>query len=368
MGKPRPLTNILKVRKQIIGENLVYSVVWAAVYLIPIMNSTLMSEEHISLTKVLIAWIKISPYFALFLINNQILIRFLLMKHRYIWYLLTSFVLLGTTFGCIEWYEQWSIAQAGGYAGEEILPRRASLTDLEWYWNIMLGMFMFGMNVGIKMLYKSMQNDEDNERRERQNIQAEIYYLKYQINPHFLMNTLNNIHALIDIDADSAKQFLIELSSMMRYVVYESSADAIPLRRDIQFLANYIELMRIRYSQDIDIQLNYPKDIRSSVTIPPLVLIVFVENAFKHGVSQRVHSFIHIDISTDEQWIVARFANSVYDTANGKHSAGIGLENVRKRLELIYGNNFSIDIDESDPKQYVITLKIPNDNVKVYSH
>lgn len=358
----------LKVRKQIIGENLVYSVVWIAVYLIPIMNSTLMSEEHISLGKTLIAWIKISPYFGLFLINNQILIRFLLIKHRYILYLLTSFVLLGITFGCIEWYEQWNIAQSGGYAGENILPRRASLTDLGWYWNIMLGMFMFGMNVGIKMLYKSMQDDEDKERRERQNIQAEIYYLKYQINPHFLMNTLNNIHALIDIDADSAKQFLIELSSMMRYVVYESSADAIPLKRDIQFLASYIELMRIRYSQDIDIRLNYPKDISSSVTIPPLVLIVFVENAFKHGVNQRMHSFIHIDISTDAEWITTRFANSVYNTTDKKQAAGIGLDNVRKRLELIYGNNFSIDVDESDPKQYIITLKIPNDNVKLHSH
>ena len=72
-------------------------------------------------------------------------------------------------------------------------------------------------------------------------------------------------------------------------------------------------------------------------------LVVFVENAFKHGVSQRVNSFIHIDITTDERWIVARFANSVYDKANGKHSAGIGLENVRKRLELIYGNNFTIN-------------------------
>ena len=344
------------------GENMVYSLVWIVVFLIPIMNAQLMSETHIDFNKVVISWGKIAPYFIIFIVNNVLLAPKLLLRNRYWLYSGLLIAMLVVIFGGIN------ILDFRYWQSDDDLRNKASFTDLEWYWNIMLGMFMFGMNVGIKMLYKSMQNDEDNERRERQNIQAEIYYLKYQINPHFLMNTLNNIHALIDIDADSAKQFLIELSSMMRYVVYESSADAIPLRRDIQFLANYIELMRIRYSQDIDIQLNYPKDIRSSITIPPLVLIVFVENAFKHGVSQRVHSFIHIDITTDEQWIVARFANSVYDTANGKHSAGIGLENVRKRLELIYGNNFSIDIDESDPKQYVITLKIPNDNVKVYSH
>ena len=259
MGKPRPLTNILKVRKQIIGENLVYSVVWAAVYLIPIMNSTLMSEEHISLTKVLIAWIKISPYFALFLINNQILIRFLLMKHRYIWYLLTSFVLLGTTFGCIEWYEQWSIAQAGGYAGEEILPRRASLTDLEWYWNIMLGMFMFGMNVGIKMLYKSMQNDEDNERRERQNIQAEIYYLKYQINPHFLFNILNSIYSFTLEFPTPASDAILKLSSMLRYMLYSTAQEKVSLQEEVTVISDYIELQKLRLNDHTKITLSKPR-------------------------------------------------------------------------------------------------------------
>lgn len=352
MKLKRPL-----IRKQIIGENLVYSGIWAVVYLIPIMNSTLMSEAYIDFDKVFLAWGKITPYFIIFMLNNQIFIRFLLNRGRIAWYLLTCLIVLCITFGVIELYEYGRI-MAGGYAGEPILPRHASLTDLRWYWNIVLGVFMFLANVGIKKLYESMQEDEDKERLARENVEAEMYYLKYQINPHFLMNTLNNIHALIDIDADSAKKGLIELSGMMRYVVYESAVDQMPLRRDIQFIEEYIELMRIRYSQDIDLVLNYPKDLPSTVTVPPLIMIVFVENAFKHGISRHNKSYIHINISVEQDTVVACFENSVYQTQNRKHNAGIGLDNVRRRLEHIYSDRHSLDI-ETDDKMYRVTLKIP---------
>lgn len=354
-----------EIRKQIIGENLIYAMVWSVVFLIPIMNAKLMSEEHVNFANVVVAWIKIAPYFGLFLINNRLLIPYQLDRRKYAWYLLTAILLLSLTFGAIEVYEQWRISIAGGYAGEYVRPRHASLTDLQWYWNIFLGIFMFGVNVGIKMLYKSMQDDEDKERLIRQNIQAEMTYLKYQINPHFLMNTLNNIHALIDIEAESAKRCLIELSGMMRYVVYESNTDDIPLRRDVAFLESYIELMRIRYAQPLDICFNYPRDLSSSVVVPPLVFIVFVENAFKHGVSYSHPSYIHIDISVNDTDIEARFINSShYASGSEKQSTGIGLDNVRKRLDLIYGNRYELEIDNSIKDRYSVTLKIPKTDDK----
>ena len=118
-----------------------------------------------------------------------------------------------------------------------------------------------------------------------QNIQAEMYYLKHQINPHFFMNTLNNIHALVDINTESAKQAIIELSAMMRYVVYETGGNVIALREDLRFIKNYIELMRIRYTDNVKVTYNYPQQLKGRVDVPPLIFIVFVENAFKHGVS-----------------------------------------------------------------------------------
>ena len=344
------------IRKQIIGENLVYSGIWAVVYLIPIMNSNLMSEAYIDFNKVFLAWGKITPYFILFLLHNQVFIRFQLNRGHFTLYLLTSLVTLLATFGAIEVYEQWRIAFLGESVGELIQPRHASLTDLRWYWNIVLCAFMFCANLGIKKFYEAMQRDEDNERLARENVEAEMYYLKYQINPHFLMNTLNNIHALIDIDAKSAKRGLIELSDMMRHVVYESSAETIPLRTDIKFIENYIELMRVRYSQQIDIRFNYPENIPSGLTIPPLVLIVFVENAFKHGVGRRRESFIHIDVTIESDTLIAIFRNSVHPTTGG--TKGIGLENVSRRLEHIYGNNHSLEITQTE-EQYSVTLKIP---------
>ncbi len=346
------------IRKQTIGENVLYTLVFTAIYLIPIFNSFLMAEESVDFyNKVFLAWSIITPYLALFLFNNYILTPLLLNRGYIFWYLFVAISTSTATFGIIEYLEQHHFISDGDTGFGE-LPHQATLADLAWYWNIVLSVFMFGANVGIKKFYEAMQRDEDNERLARENVEAEMYYLKYQINPHFLMNTLNNIHALIDIDTDSAKRGLIELSGMMRHVVYESTADHIPLNKDILFIKNYIDLMRIRYSHDIDIIFNYPDFIPPKLSVPPLVFIVFVENAFKHGVSRKMCSYIHIDITIDQQRITAIFENSVPQNRDTKQSSGIGLENVRRRLEHIYGRNYSMNV-EQDSEKYCVTLEIP---------
>ena len=163
----------------------------------------------------------------------------------------------------------------GDFATPEhlISAKHASFTDLPVYWNIVLGLFMTCANTAIKMMYQSLRDEQAMEELKRQNLQAEMDYLKYQINPHFFMNTLNNIHALIDIDAAYAQDAVIELSKMMRYVLYESGHEAITLEKDIQFMENYIKLMRIRYTNDVDIRVEYPHDLPTQVSIPPLLLI-----------------------------------------------------------------------------------------------
>ena len=269
-----------------------------------------------------------------------------------------SVVLIVGIFTMMELYEQSDIAFAMslGTIGQSFEAKHIILTVFPWWGNMIATALMFGANNLVCIFYRNMQRDEDNERLAREKVEAEMYYLKYQINPHFLMNTLNNIHALIDIDANSAKRGLIELSDMMRHVVYESSADTIPLGEDIKFIENYIELMRVRYPQQIDIRFNYPQTIPTGLTIPPLVLIVFVENAFKHGVGRRRDSFIHIDIAIDNDTLTAIFCNSVHPKTDNKK--GIGLENVSRRLEHIFGNNHSLDIDQT-AERYCVTLKIP---------
>ena len=341
--------------KQMIGENLLYLMVWTVIILVPVLNSKMLEEVHVSLENILIAWLKIAPYLLIFIIHNSLIApRLLLRKHRYVWYLVVNLLTITAVFSLVAIYEKYAPYDTEPY----ILNGKASFTDLAIYWNILLGFFMTGLNMGIKLLYRSLRDEQQMEELKRQNLQAEMDYLRYQINPHFFMNTLNNIHALIDIDTEYAKSAVIELSKMMRYVLYESGSETISLKKDIQFIENYIELMRIRYDSSIDICLDYPATIPNKVAIPPLLLIVFVENAFKHGVSYNHASFIHIRIGYRDDAVTAVISNSRHEKSR-PGTTGIGLENVKKRLALIYQDNYTLSIDDSDPAVYTVKLIIP---------
>ena len=338
-----------------IGENLLYLMVWMVIILVPVLNSKMLEEVHVSLENILIAWLKIAPYLLIFIIHNSLIApRLLLRKHRYVWYLVVNLLTITAVFSLVAIYEKYAPYDTEPY----ILNGKASFTDLAIYWNILLGFFMTGLNMGIKLLYRSLRDEQQMEELKRQNLQAEMDYLRYQINPHFFMNTLNNIHALIDIDTEYAKSAVIELSKMMRYVLYESGSETISLKKDIEFIENYIELMRIRYDSSIDICLDYPATIPNKVAIPPLLLIVFVENAFKHGVSYNHASFIHIRIGYRDDAVTAVISNSRHEKSR-PGTTGIGLENVKKRLALIYQDNYTLSIDDSDPAVYTVKLIIP---------
>lgn len=333
-----------------IGENLLYLMVWMVIILVPVLNSKMLEEVHVSLENILIAWLKIAPYLLIFIIHNSLIAPRLLL----LWYLVVNLLTITAVFSLVAIYEKYAPYDTEPY----ILNGKASFTDLAIYWNILLGFFMTGLNMGIKLLYRSLRDEQQMEELKRQNLQAEMDYLRYQINPHFFMNTLNNIHALIDIDTEYAKSAVIELSKMMRYVLYESGSETISLKKDIQFIENYIELMRIRYDSSIDICLDYPATIPNKVAIPPLLLIVFVENAFKHGVSYNHASFIHIRIGYRDDAVTAVISNSRHEKSR-PGTTGIGLENVKKRLALIYQDNYTLSIDDSDPAVYTVKLIIP---------
>lgn len=351
-------------RKQAIGENLLYLMVWTAIILVPVLYSQMMSEMHVSFENVLIAWRKIAPYLVIFIVHNSIIAPRFMLKHRYWIYLASTLALIIGIFWMVDIYEQYVVVEplVTDYSQKALTRHNASFTDLDIYWNVILGFFMSGANTGIKLMYQSIRDEQTMEDLKRQNLQAEMDYLKYQINPHFFMNTLNNIHALIDIDTEYAKDAVIELSKMMRYVLYDSGRENISLDRDIQFLKNYIELMRIRYTNAVDIRVESPRNL-PEVSIPPLLLIVFVENAFKHGVSYNHPSFIHLKISYDNGMVTGMISNSSHAASpNDKHTTGIGLENVRKRLALIYGErNYTLNIQEQDAT-YTVKLVIPTLN------
>lgn len=151
---------------------------------------------------------------------------------------------------------------------------------------------MFGVNLGVKIYFRSEDTSRELMLLQQEKLSNQLKYLKAQINPHFFMNTLNNIHALVDIDPGRAQSSIILLSRMMRYVVYESESTSIPLQKEVEFLSNYITLMRLRFTSRVHLTVDMQPKMQGEV--PPLLFIMFVENAFKHGVSYQRDTHIHI--------------------------------------------------------------------------
>ena len=169
---------------------------------------------------------------------------------------------------------------------------------------------------------------------------AELRNLRSQINPHFLLNTLNNIYALTAFDTPKAQEAIQELSKMLRHILYDYQQTTVSLADEIEFLRNYVNLMRIRLQQSVDVQFNI-STLNTSVEIAPLLFISLVENAFKHGVSPSEPSFIHIHIESDEHKVVCDIQNSNHPkTANDNSGHGIGLRNVQRRLDLYYPGHY----------------------------
>lgn len=175
------------------------------------------------------------------------------------------------------------------------------------------------------------------------------------------MNMLNNIHGMIEINAEKAQEMVIDMSNLMRYMLYDSSNDRIALSSEIAFLKNYLRLMRQRYPEDrVKITVDFPSESAvSGVMIPPLLFLVFIENSFKHGISYRDDSFVSVRIEVQDNRVIFTCLNSVHPSAdNHGHDHGIGLKNIRERLRLIYGDKARCDI-RTTASTYLVNLSIP---------
>ena len=223
---------------------------------------------------------------------------------------------------------------------------------------LIMGALLIGVDLGVYFYIDSRRKERRMKELEAENTKQRLESLRYQINPHFFMNTLNNIHALVDIDPEKAKESIEEFSKMMRILLYEGDAPTIPLDRELGFIEHFISLMRLRYPEDaLRIETVFPEE-RGGAVVPPLVMASFVENAFKHGVSYSEESFIRVKVELQDGKVVFHCANSSHPSEGDKRH-GIGLENIKKRLMLLYGNTYTLSIDEDDGR-YDILLAVPN--------
>lgn len=204
-----------------------------------------------------------------------------------------------------------------------------------------------GFSLGLRVMNKLGQNEKERKELEKEKLNSELAFLKNQISPHFFFNTLNNIYSLIGIDQNEAQESVHKLSKLMRYLLYESEHGESKLSDEISFLNHYIDLMKLRLSNKVELSVSLPEN-GSGISIPPLLFIPFIENAFKHGISYREHSFVDIQMKVDGNNIFFSVRNSVRESQKGiegQHS-GIGLENVKKRLSLLFPNTHQLKIEE----------------------
>ena len=200
---------------------------------------------------------------------------------------------------------------------------------------------MVAMPVGLK--YVMRWNDEKHKMEEerRRNAEAELTWLKNQLNPHFLFNTLNNISSLTQIDADKAQESIGQFSELLRYALYESNVKKVKLTDEMEFMKNYINLMSLRCNEMTLVETRFDS-FDESLTISPLLFISLIENAFKHGISSHKDSFVKIDMGLDGNDLVFSCENSIHERASENRSgSGIGLENMLRRLDLLYPDAYT---------------------------
>ena len=194
---------------------------------------------------------------------------------------------------------------------------------------------------------------------EWRNLQSELSFLKSQINPHFLFNTLNSLYALTLKKSDKAPEIVLRLSEMMRYMLYECNEKAVSLERELQYMENYLALERTRYGNKAHIEFDYIIDNLQAYNIAPLLFITFLENSFKHGLSHQIEGgYVAAYLHAENNVLDFHIENSKNDAKDERYfKGGIGLKNVQRRLELLYPNGYELTTSE-DEESYTVHLTL----------
>lgn len=218
--------------------------------------------------------------------------------------------------------------------------------------------FLFGITIrfiSVFLLSLAIATFQRKKQLEKINLKSEISTLKLQINPHFLFNTLNNIYALVLTKSDLAAEAVTRLSSIMRYMVYESVNDYVSIEDEINYIKSYIELEKLRLTNQVNLEVDIRVE-QIDIKIAPMLFLPFIENAFKHGVSNIHPTVIKIKIDIDESNLILKVSNTKANNHPKEHS-GFGINNFKSRLDLLYPNQYQLNIIESKT-DFTVKLKL----------
>lgn len=359
------------MRKQIYTSKVFWSqiVLWLPLFLVPIIYSPFglfswqesLYQYIVPLSMMIVAYVN---YFVIapkllkgdereFWIYNVILILFLsVAQHEWLYYTGTERYIISFSYQLLLQSEE-----------ENINPHLFFITR-----NIFNLSICAGAATSVLMAQRWSKAEEEKREAETAMTKAELINLRQQVNPHFLLNTMNNIYALTAFDTEKAQKAIIDLSKMLRHILYDYQQPYVSLKEEVEFLNNYIELMMIRLPDNVDIkrECNLPEP--CNIQVAPMIFISLLENAFKHGISPSHKNFIHILLDANDERIVFAIENSHHPKTKEERSGhGIGLKQVERRLELAYPGKYQWK-KKYDSKMNIYSSKIIIYDTKLYNH
>lgn len=357
-----------------------YIIIWLVVYALSYFKLRIYNE--ILWEKVMSEWILTTSLMLLFFLNTYLLVPKLIFLKKYLSYIFATLAITASITGSAVWLQQqfearnpsqmppmeigpglppMELSQSmpapmGFRADVGNVPKSPLLIYIDY---LIVGLLVVAAGSTLRILTRWLKEEERRKDIEKIQLRTELELLRHQVNPHFLMNTLNNIHALMDFDVDKSKDAIIRLSTLMRYLLYDSTKGKTSLLKELNFIESYIILMQLRYPEKVDIQTQIPDNLPDT-EIPSMLFISFIENAFKHGVSYRQNSFVHFRIEKIDNSLICTVRNSKHDRLiiEKSHYSGIGMKNVKRSLELLYQHNYTLDINDNETT-YEVMLRIP---------
>jgi hypothetical protein len=346
-------------------EILIYVLIWALVFSVPYFSER--GSGHLNWNTMAGHWVNLSGFLIIFLVNVYILVPRLLFKKRYLYYFVSVslMIITGIAVNLISRSTFFTLADSGmnsspeGFRPPDLNSPNSKPPFMVFIDTLIICILIVGAGTTIKLMLKWLSEEKLRKDAEKEQLKTNLALLRHQVSPHFFMNTLNNIHTLIEIDTERAQDAVARLSTLMRYLLYDSAQNTIELKKEIEFINSFISLMQLRHSDDVEVTIVIPDQI-PEVKIPPMLFISLLENAFKHGVSYPQKSYIYFELRVNNNFLTCIIKNSKHKIAanyQGEFS-GIGLDNIKESLKLLYEDNFQLNIRDKE-NEFEVDLKIP---------
>ncbi|MBO7609802.1 MAG: sensor histidine kinase [Muribaculaceae bacterium] len=334
------MNNMTKINKR---ELIIHVLCWGIVLFFPLLFYHPNDTNQMAMTRFLRGMGGPVSCMVLFYVNYLWLIpKFYFREKKKEFYLINIIAIVLCMGLMVGWWQVVNnfldepVAEIGKRFGGRKPPRYPM-----FFYNFLSMVLVVGLSLAVSMTSRWQHIEDARKEAEQNRTKAELANLRNQLNPHFLLNTLNNIYALIAFDSDKAQTAVEELSRLLRHVLYDNQQQYVPLYKEVEFMHNYLELMKIRVTKGVTITTDINVEPDDSTPIAPLIFISLLENAFKHGISPSGSGSIDLQLSQNDGVVTCCITNTNYPKRdNDKSGSGIGLEQVSKRLELMYPDRY----------------------------